>query len=107
MRFKLLGKQTPQRFPALNEPLRGKSWSNCTRRKLQPNCGIDPRAAPVQGSQFAYGGAHMTLVPSSILPKNFKRADGSIQVSPRLTRIAAAEHADVFAELKTGETRSY
>ena len=28
---------------------------------------------------------------------------GGIEVSPRLTRIAAAEHAAVFAELKTGE----
>jgi P-type Mg2+ transporter len=45
----------------------------------------------------------MTLLPTSILPKNFKRPDDSIQVSSRLTRIAAAEHADVFAELKTAE----
>ena len=45
----------------------------------------------------------MTLVRSSLLPKNFKRTEGSIQVSPRLMRIAAADHADLFAELKTGE----
>src|SRR5271156_2309631 len=45
----------------------------------------------------------MALVPSSILPRNFKHAGGTIQVSPGLTQIAAAEHADVFAELKTGE----
>ena len=45
----------------------------------------------------------MTQVASSILPKNFKRADGGIQVSPRLMRIAAADQAAVFAELKTGE----
>jgi P-type Mg2+ transporter len=45
----------------------------------------------------------MTPLTSSILPKDFKRADGTIQVTPRLTRIAAAEPSDVFAELRTGE----
>jgi P-type Mg2+ transporter len=45
----------------------------------------------------------MTMVPSPILPRNFKHADSSIQVSPELTRLAAAKQEDVFAELKTGE----
>ena len=45
----------------------------------------------------------MTQVSSSLLPKNFKHADGGIEVSPRLTRVASADHADLFAELKTGE----
>ena len=45
----------------------------------------------------------MTQVASSLLPKNFKHADGGIEVSPRLTRIAAADHGDLFAELKTAE----
>jgi hypothetical protein len=45
----------------------------------------------------------MTLHTASILPKNFKHIDGGIQVSPRLTGIAEAESAKVFAELKTGE----
>jgi Mg2+-importing ATPase len=45
----------------------------------------------------------MTQVPSSLLPKNFKHADGCIEVSPRLTRIAAADQGDLFAELKTAE----
>jgi Mg2+-importing ATPase len=40
---------------------------------------------------------------SSILPRNFKHPDGGIQVSPRLTRIAGADRAEVFTELKTGE----
>jgi len=40
---------------------------------------------------------------SSLLPKNFKHADGGIEVSPRLTRVAAADHGDLFAELKTAE----
>jgi len=43
----------------------------------------------------------MTLDAGSILPRNFKRAGGNIQVSPRLTRIAAAKPAGVFAELET------
>src|SRR5208283_4175911 len=30
-------------------------------------------------------------------------ADGGIEVSPRLTRVAAADHGDLFAELKTAE----
>src|SRR5579863_8839415 len=46
----------------------------------------------------------MNLHSGSILPKNFKHTDGVIQVSPRLVRIAGAEPADVFAELKTGES---
>src|SRR6202522_2327668 len=45
----------------------------------------------------------MTQVASSLLPKNFKHADGGIEVSPRLTRVAAADHGDLFAELKTAE----
>ncbi len=45
----------------------------------------------------------MTQVSSSLLPKNFKHADGGIEVSPRLTRVAAADHGDLFAELKTAE----
>ena len=45
----------------------------------------------------------MTPPPNSLLPKNFKHADGSIEVSPRLTRIAAADHRALFAELKTTE----
>src|SRR5271154_7012036 len=45
----------------------------------------------------------MALVSGSILPKHFKRAGGTIQVSPRLMQIAAAEQAAVFDELKTGE----
>ena len=45
----------------------------------------------------------MTQASSSLLPKNFKHADGGIEVSPRLTRVASADHADLFAELKTGE----
>src|SRR3984957_16841201 len=46
----------------------------------------------------------MNLHAGSILPKNFKHLEGAIQVSPRLVRIAGAEQADVFAELKTGES---
>src|SRR5271166_4627810 len=45
----------------------------------------------------------MTQASSSLLPKNFKHADGGIEVSPRLMRVASADHADLFAELKTGE----
>jgi hypothetical protein len=45
----------------------------------------------------------MSLLPNSILPKNFKRTEGSIRVSPRLRRIAAGDQADVFAEPQTGE----
>ena len=46
----------------------------------------------------------MNLYTGSILPKNFKHPDGAIQVSPRLVRIAGADQAEVFAELKTGES---
>ena len=45
----------------------------------------------------------MTQASSSLLPRNFKHADGGIEVSPRLTRVASADHADLFAELKTGD----
>lgn len=46
----------------------------------------------------------MNQASSSLLPKNFKHAErGGIEVSPRLTRVASADHADLFAELKTGE----
>jgi len=45
----------------------------------------------------------MSLLPSSILPRNFRRPDASIQASPRLTQSAAADHANVFAELETTE----
>jgi Mg2+-importing ATPase len=43
----------------------------------------------------------MALVPSSILPKRIKRGDGSIRVSPKLTQAAAAQAAEVLAELET------
>jgi Mg2+-importing ATPase len=46
----------------------------------------------------------MSLLPHSIVPRNFKHADTSIEVSPKLTQAAAAEHADVFVELKSRET---
>jgi Mg2+-importing ATPase len=46
----------------------------------------------------------MSLLPHSILPRNFKHADASIQVSPRLLQAVAAEHDQVFAALKTGES---
>jgi hypothetical protein len=46
----------------------------------------------------------MNLYNGSILPKNFKHPGGAIQVSPRLVRIAGADQAEVFAELKTGES---
>jgi P-type Mg2+ transporter len=45
----------------------------------------------------------MSLLPSSILPRNFTRPDASIQASPRLTRSAAADQASVLAELQTSE----
>jgi P-type Mg2+ transporter len=45
----------------------------------------------------------MSLLPSSILPRNFRRPDASIQASPRLTRSAAADQASVLAELQTSE----
>jgi P-type Mg2+ transporter len=45
----------------------------------------------------------MSLLPSSILPRNFTRPDASIQASPRLTRSAAADQASVLSELQTSE----
>src|ERR1700689_629893 len=45
----------------------------------------------------------MIQASSSLLPKNFKHVAGGIEVSPRLTRIESADHAELFAELKTGE----
>jgi P-type Mg2+ transporter len=46
----------------------------------------------------------MALHSGSILPKNFKHTDSGIRVSPRLIRAAGAQQAEVFAELKTGES---
>jgi P-type Mg2+ transporter len=46
----------------------------------------------------------MALLPSSILPRNFRHGDASIQASPKLTQCAAAQCSDVLAELKTGDT---
>ena len=45
----------------------------------------------------------MALASGSILPKNFKDPMVPFRYRPRLMRIAAADQADVFAELKTGE----
>jgi hypothetical protein len=45
----------------------------------------------------------MSLLQSSILPRNFTRPDASIQASPRLTRSAAADQASMLAELQTSE----
>jgi P-type Mg2+ transporter len=45
----------------------------------------------------------MSLLSSSILPRNFRRPDASIQASARLTRSAAADQASVLAELQTSE----
>jgi len=47
----------------------------------------------------------MTLIPSIVLPKNILAAikrNGSIQVSPRLIRVASVPAAAVLSELKSG-----